>query len=332
VASLRDILAQAGFSGSSLNTAYAIAMAESGGNARAFNGNVNTGDESYGLFQVNMLGGMGPERRQQYGLSSNDDLYDAEKNAQVAYKMSKGGTDWSPWSTYKRGDYKKYLGQSGAEVTVSPGSKAQATPGQTAAKSALDAEKGAPTILGAQIAPGLAAQDADPVAPDKGDPFAAPKGDPVGTPQAAPKSKVTGNLFTGAPSSSFRDKVIASAMMQLGTPYSWGGGGADGASRGFAQGAGTVGFDCSSLMMYAFAKAGYSLPRVSWDQLKQGQRTSVDNLQAGDLVGFRDGSHIALYLGDGKILEAPHTGANVRVRSLGSNEDAWGVHLSLPGD
>ena len=51
-----------------------------------------------------------------------------------------------------------------------------------------------------------------------------------------------------------------------------------------------------------------------------------------EVVGFRDGSHIALYIGDGKILEAPRTGLNVRVRSLGANEDAWGVKLELPGD
>jgi cell wall-associated NlpC family hydrolase len=88
-------------------------------------------------------------------------------------------------------------------------------------------------------------------------------------------------------------------------------------------------------MMYAFGKAGYALPRVSWDQLKQGSRTSIANLRPGDLVGFEGGSHIALYIGDGRILEAPHTGANVRVRSLGNtgfDASAFGVRLSLPGD
>lgn len=326
MASLRDILRQAGFSGRNLDMAYAIAMAESSGNARAFNGNVNTGDESYGLFQINMLGGMGPERRKQYGLSSNDDLYDAMKNAEIAYKMSKGGTDWSPWSTYKRGDYQKYLGAGDSDVSTSPGSRPR-----TAAEVQTAAEKPAPDILGSQIAPGLAAQgDADPFAADQGDPFGQPKQD-----FAAPKLQKAGattNPQTGVTSSSFRDKVISYAMQQLGTPYSWGGGGANGPSAGFAQGAGIVGFDCSSLLKFAFGKAGYDMPRVSWDQLKQGERTSISNLRPGDLVGFRDGGHIALYLGDGKILEAPRTGLNVRIRSIGSNEDAWGVRLSLPGD
>jgi cell wall-associated NlpC family hydrolase len=88
-------------------------------------------------------------------------------------------------------------------------------------------------------------------------------------------------------------------------------------------------------MMYAFGKNGFSLPRVSYDQLKQGQMTSVSNLRPGDLVGFENGSHIALYLGNGRILEAPHTGADVRVRSLGTDgfdQTAFGVRLNLPGD
>lgn len=110
MADLMSILRQAGFTGNGLKMAYAIAMAESGGSAKAHNGNANTGDNSYGLFQINMLGAMGPERRKQYGLSSNDDLYDALTNAKIAYKMSKGGTSWGPWSTYGSGAYKQYYG------------------------------------------------------------------------------------------------------------------------------------------------------------------------------------------------------------------------------
>ncbi|MFJ2650876.1 transglycosylase SLT domain-containing protein [Streptomyces sp. NPDC087420] len=119
MASLMSILQQAGFKGAGLQMAYAIAMAESGGNAKAHNGNAGTGDNSYGLFQINMLGAMGPERRKQYGLSSNEALYDALTNAKVAYKMSKGGTSWGPWSTYGNGAYKQYYGGSGATVTSS---------------------------------------------------------------------------------------------------------------------------------------------------------------------------------------------------------------------
>jgi hypothetical protein len=72
-------------------------MRESGGNARAFNGNATTGDKSYGLFQINMLGGMGPARMAQYGLPNEEALFDPATNAKVAFKMSKGGTDFGAW-------------------------------------------------------------------------------------------------------------------------------------------------------------------------------------------------------------------------------------------
>jgi hypothetical protein len=116
---LMSILKQAGFKGQALNIAYAIAMAESSGNARAHNPNASTGDNSYGLFQINMLGAMGPERRKTFGLSRNEDLFDPLTNAKIAYKMSNGGKNWQPWSTYNRGDYRKFLGQSGADVSNS---------------------------------------------------------------------------------------------------------------------------------------------------------------------------------------------------------------------
>lgn len=116
-----SILKQAGFRGEGLKMAYAIAMAESSGNARAHNPNAGTGDNSYGLFQINMLGSMGPERRRQYGLSSNDSLFDPLTNAKVAFKMSNGGRSWGPWSTYGSGAYQKFYGSSGAQVGDSGG-------------------------------------------------------------------------------------------------------------------------------------------------------------------------------------------------------------------
>lgn len=118
---LMTVLKKAGFKGEGLRMAYAIAMAESAGNARAHNGNANTGDNSYGLFQINMLGAMGPERRRQYGLSSNESLFDPLTNAKVAFRMSHGGTNWGPWSTYGNGAYKNYYGSSGASVRNSGG-------------------------------------------------------------------------------------------------------------------------------------------------------------------------------------------------------------------
>lgn len=117
---LIEILKKAGFRGDGLAMAYAIAMAESGGRANAYNGNAKTGDQSYGLFQINMLGAMGPERRARYGLSSNEALFDALTNARVAYRMSNGGKNWQPWSTYKSGAYRDFYGGSmGATVSGS---------------------------------------------------------------------------------------------------------------------------------------------------------------------------------------------------------------------
>lgn len=94
---LVEILKDAGFRGEGLKLAYGIVMRESGGRPTAYNGNTGTGDRSYGLFQINMLGNMGPTRSRQFGLSSYNDLFDPVRNARAAYLMSKGGTDFGPW-------------------------------------------------------------------------------------------------------------------------------------------------------------------------------------------------------------------------------------------
>jgi cell wall-associated NlpC family hydrolase len=297
-------------------------MAESGGNAKAFNGNTKTGDQSYGLFQINMLGGMGPERRRLYGLGSNDDLYDAVKNAQIAYKMSKGGKDWSPWSAFKNGSYRQYLGQSGASVAGGQ----PAAPGAPAAPAAPPAK---PDIIASPSGPGFA-PEANDFAPQSRD-FADPVQQPA--PKAPPAPGATGApKFSADGSTSFRDKVIAAAMGVLGTPYSWGGGTTKGASEGFGKGKGIVGFDCSSLLQYAFAQAGYSIPRTGRPQLAMGTRTSIDNLRPGDFLGWGDGHHIAMYLGNGRYIQSPSTGGQVEIKTLGKNSSAWGVRLDLPGD
>ena len=98
---LITILKEAGFSGSGLRMAWAIVQEESTSRVYAHNRNRSTGDNSYGLFQINMIDGIGPARLKEYGLSSNDDLFDPSTNASVAFKISKGGTDWSAWTTQK---------------------------------------------------------------------------------------------------------------------------------------------------------------------------------------------------------------------------------------
>ncbi len=106
---LTKVLAQAGFSGEALRVARAVVMAESGGDARQLTASERTRDLSYGLFQINMRGDMGPERRKAYNLKSNEDLYDPLINAKIAFKMSGGGKNWQPWTAYKNGSYRKFL-------------------------------------------------------------------------------------------------------------------------------------------------------------------------------------------------------------------------------
>lgn len=118
---LDQILREAGFRGDALRKARAIVLAESGGRATAHNPNASTGDNSYGLFQINMLGAMGPERRRQFGLRSNEELFDPVKNARIAFQMSRGGKDWSPWSTYKSGAYKQFLSAKSPDVSSPQG-------------------------------------------------------------------------------------------------------------------------------------------------------------------------------------------------------------------
>jgi len=102
-------LQAAGLSGEKLKVAWAVGMAESGGNPRAHNGNRNTGDNSYGLFQINMIDSLGPARRRQYGLRSNEDLFDPATNIRVMLQMSNNCTNWQPWSAYKNGAYRRFL-------------------------------------------------------------------------------------------------------------------------------------------------------------------------------------------------------------------------------
>ena len=94
---LKEMLRLVGFKGKALKEAWAIAKKESNGRPHAFNGNTRTGDSSYGIFQINMIGGLGPDRREKFDLEHNADLFNPVINAKIAYHMSKGGEDWSSW-------------------------------------------------------------------------------------------------------------------------------------------------------------------------------------------------------------------------------------------
>lgn len=94
---LKELLEAVGFEGKALRVAWTVAMKESNGRPVAYNGNTRTGDSSYGIFQINMLGDLGPARRDKFDLKSNKELFDPVTNAEIAYYMTAGGTDWSSW-------------------------------------------------------------------------------------------------------------------------------------------------------------------------------------------------------------------------------------------
>jgi len=114
--------------------------------------------------------------------------------------------------------------------------------------------------------------------------------------------------------------VVSRALSQHGTPYSWGGGGKNGPGRGDD---GKVGFDCSSLMQYAFAGSGVDLPRSTYEQVGLGRQVAPGDIQAGDLIfsEFGEGGnpgpgHVQLAISPTHVVEAPHTGANVQVSAV----------------
>lgn len=94
---LKAVLYSVGFRGNNLKEAWAVAMKESNGRPMAHNQNSSTGDNSYGLFQINMIGSLGPNRLDKFNLNKNSDLFDPVTSAEIAFFMSNGGQDWSAW-------------------------------------------------------------------------------------------------------------------------------------------------------------------------------------------------------------------------------------------
>ncbi|TDC20622.1 hypothetical protein E1265_21365 [Streptomyces sp. 8K308] len=106
-AQIARVAKDAGFSGNALQIAVAVALGESGGRTDAHN--AVPPDNSYGLWQINMLGSLGPARRRQFGLSSNNELFNASTNARAAYAISSRGTNFRPWSVYTNGTYRMHM-------------------------------------------------------------------------------------------------------------------------------------------------------------------------------------------------------------------------------
>jgi NlpC/P60 family len=103
-------------------------------------------------------------------------------------------------------------------------------------------------------------------------------------------------------------RVVSYARHFLGVHYSWGGTSP------------RTGFDCSGLVRYVYGHFGISLPHSSWADLGRGHRVSRRWLQPGDLVFFAGASHVGIYAGSGRFIDAPHSGAVVRITTM---RDSW---------
>jgi peptidoglycan DL-endopeptidase RipA len=120
-------------------------------------------------------------------------------------------------------------------------------------------------------------------------------------------------------------RVVKWAQRQLGIPYSWGGGDIRGPTvggvneQGNPAGLHTVGFDCSGLTLFAWARVGFRLDHYTGYQWVEGHHVPLERLRPGDLVFFARNTanpmsihHVGIYVGKGKMIDAPHTGAAVR--------------------
>ena len=109
----------------------------------------------------------------------------------------------------------------------------------------------------------------------------------------------TGGTFTGSTSTN-GGQAAAFAVSKLGCPYVYG-----------ATGPCNSGYDCSGLAQAAWAAAGVSIPRTTYDDWASLPHVSMSSLEPGDLILYDGEGHVAMYVGDGKIVDAPHTGAVV---------------------
>nr|WP_090045615.1 NlpC/P60 family protein [Lentzea fradiae] len=144
----------------------------------------------------------------------------------------------------------------------------------------------------------------------------------VQAPPQAPAQRVP-VAAAPAPSGNRVQTVINRALSQRGVIYAWGGGNYYGPTYGVRDGGVAdsygdyrkIGFDCSGLMMYAFAGVGIYLPHYSGYQYNAGRKVPLAQMAPGDMIfwGPGGGTHVALYLGGGMMVEAPHSGAVVRI-------------------
>jgi cell wall-associated NlpC family hydrolase len=109
----------------------------------------------------------------------------------------------------------------------------------------------------------------------------------------------------GATQGALRETLLETALGQIGRPYRYGGGDGEG-------------FDCSGLARHVYAEAGIALPRTAAEQRRAGRPIDLANAMPGDLVFFQMGSgtHVGIYVGDGRVVHAPARGKEVTVTSV----------------
>lgn len=302
---LISTLQRAGFKGDALRTAYAIGMRESGGRPEAYNPNRSTGDDSYGLFQINMLGNLGADRRRRYGLQSNSDLYDPLTNASVAYKLSKGGTDFGAWgigpNAYRSGAgfdtikrwYDSFPG------AVPPVSSPAPVSAPVVAKPSAQSLSRRQAIVSA-----LLSDNDDAFFSAILSPAAEQRAQQWGGTTKPPVSPRTGAIPQSR--NPQMNTALQIAVKQLGKPYVWGAESPE------------LGFDCSGLIEYAFEQAGIKTPGrlTTWTIANYGKSVKGQQFQPGDMILTNKGKHVVLYLGDGKVIAAPRRGEPVQIQPV----------------
>jgi cell wall-associated NlpC family hydrolase len=252
----------AGFRGQALSWMTAIAMRESGGRTDAYNGNTRTGDNSWGLWQINTLGGNGPNIRrmlQSLGYSGQfSDLNNPTINAQVAFKLSSGGTNFEPWRSHSPG----WEGPQGFLTNATQ-------------------YLGAATTAAARVSLGGASAQ---------------------TTQMRNITQAQGGQ------SGVYTQLAQWLTSKLGSPYKFGARGQNG------------NYDCSGLTAAAYDQLGIHMDALTWTQDKYGVAVNANDMQPGDLILVHGSQgnkgHVGIYMGGGQVVDAPHTGAVVRVTPL----------------
>ncbi|WP_326738736.1 C40 family peptidase [Streptomyces sp. NBC_01022] len=128
-----------------------------------------------------------------------------------------------------------------------------------------------------------------------------------GTAKAQDTLVASGALSSFRPATAEGGEAVRYAIEQVGKPYVWGAEGPDS-------------FDCSGLTSQAWASAGRTIPRTSQEQWRQLRKVELNALRPGDLViYFPKATHVALYIGNGLVVQAPRPGSRVKVSPVASN-------------